>query len=57
MYKYRRVIVSVIACVLALLLIGGLVISAFAATSGEIKQRIEGLQQQEAAIEAQKQAL
>ena len=30
MYKYRRVIVAVIAGVLALLMIGGVVISAFA---------------------------
>lgn len=53
MYKYRRVIVSVIAGILALLMVGGLVFSAFAASSSEIKARIEALKQQEASIAAQ----
>ena len=53
MYKYRRVIVSVIAGILALLMIGGLVFSAFAESSRTIKARIEELKQREAAIAAQ----
>ncbi len=53
MYKYRRIIVAAIAGLLALLLIGGVVISAFAESSSTIKARIEGLKQQEAAIAAQ----
>ena len=53
MYKYRRVIVSVIAGLLALLMVGGLIISAFAESSSAIKERIEALKTQEAAIEAQ----
>ena len=55
MYKYRRVIVAVIAGVLALLMIGGVVISAFAESSKTIKERIEALKRQEAAIAAQQQ--
>lgn len=53
MYKYRRVIVGVIAVLLALLLLGGLISSAFAESSSTIKARIEGLKEQEAAIAAQ----
>lgn len=53
MYKHRRVIVAVIAGALALLMIGGLVINAFAESSRTIKARIEGLKQQEASIAAQ----
>ena len=53
MYKYRRVIVAVIAILLALLLLGGLVFSAFAESSSTIKARIEELKRQEAAIAAE----
>ena len=53
MYKNRRLIVSVVAIVLALLMVGGLLSAAFAESSSEIKQKIEGLKQQEAAIQAQ----
>lgn len=53
MYKYRRVIVAVIAILLAVLMVGGLVIHAFAESSSTIKARIEGLKEQEAAIAAQ----
>ena len=54
MYKYRRVIVSVIAGILALLLIGGLVFSAVAESSSSIKSRIESLKKQEKEIAAEK---
>ena len=54
MYKYRRVIVSAIAGILALLMVGGLIVSAFAETSSTIKARIEELKRQEAEIAAQK---
>ena len=57
MYKYRRIIVSVIAALLALLLVAGLIFSAFAAGSDEIKKRIEGLQDQKKSIESEQQAL
>ena len=53
MYKYRRVIVGVIAILLALLLVGGIVFSVFAESSSTIKARIEGLKEQEASIAAQ----
>ena len=54
MYKYRRVIVSIIAGLLALLLIGGLVFSAVAESSSSIKSRIESLKKQEKEIAAEK---
>ncbi len=57
MYKYRRVIVAVIAIVLALLMIGGVVFSALAVSSSEIKSRIEELKREEAAIAAQQKAV
>lgn len=53
MYKYRRVIVAVIAGLLALLMVGGLIFNAFAESSSTIKSRIEDLKEQEAAIAAQ----
>ena len=53
MYKYRRVIVAAIAGVLALLMLGGVIFSAFAESSSTIKSRIEDLKEQEAAIAAQ----
>ena len=55
MYKYRRVIVGAVAALLALLMVGGVVLSAFAESSSTIKARIEALKQQEAAIAAQQQ--
>ncbi len=55
MYKYRRVIVSAIAGLLALLMVGGLIFSAFAESSSTIKARIEELKRQEKEIAAQKQ--
>ena len=54
MYKCRRTIVSIIAGLLALLLIGGMVFSAVAESSGTIKARIDGLKQKEKEITAQK---
>lgn len=54
MYKYRRVIVSVIAGILALLMIGGLIFSAVAETSSTIKARIDELKRKEQEIAAQK---
>ena len=57
MYKYRRVIVSTVAIVLALLMVGGLLISAFAESSSSIQQKIDGLKDQESAIAAQQSAL
>ena len=56
MYKYRRVIVSLIAGLLALLLVGGLIFSAFAESSSSIKSRIESLKRQEKEIAAEKAA-
>lgn len=53
MYKYRRIFVSVIAILLALLMVGGIVLSAIAASSSEIKSRIEALKKQEQEIAAQ----
>lgn len=57
MYRYRRVIVSVIAGLLALLMVGGLVLSAVAASSSDIKKRIEALKTQESSIASQQQAI
>ena len=57
MYKHRRIIVSVIAGLLALLLVGGLILQAAAESSSTIKSRIEGLKQQEEEIAAQKNAV
>ena len=57
MYKHRRLIVSIIAIGLVLLLVGGLLINAFAESSAEIKEKIEGLKEQEAAIQAQQKEL
>ena len=54
MYKYRRVIVSAIAGLLALLLVGGLIFSAFAESSSTIKSRIEALKRQSKEIAAEK---
>lgn len=53
MYKYRRVIVAAIAGLLALLMVGGFIFSAFAESSSTIKARIEALKTQEQAISAQ----
>ena len=55
MYQHRRVIVGVIAGLLALLMVGGVVLSAFAESSKTIKERIEALKRQEASIAAQQQ--
>ena len=54
MYKHRRVIVSVIAGLLALLMLGGIVLSAAAESSSTIKSRIEELKRQEKEISDQK---
>ena len=55
MYKYRRVIVSVIALVLALTILLGLIISALAASSSQIQDEIDDLEAQADEI-AEKQA-
>lgn len=57
MYRYRRIIVSVVAVLLALLLVGGMILSAVAASSSEIKKRIEDLKKQESSIVSQQQAI
>lgn len=54
MYKYRRVIVSVIAGLLILLMVGGLIVNAFAESSSSIQSRIDALKQQEEEISQQK---
>ena len=54
MYKHRRLIVSIIAGLLALLLVGGLILNAFAESSGAIKSRIESLKREEEEIAAEK---
>ena len=52
MYKYRRIIVSVIAGLLVALLLGGIIISSVhAESSSEIKKRIDDLKTQESEIE------
>ena len=56
MYKHRRLIVSVIAGLLALLLVGGLILNAVAESSGAIKSRIESLKREEEEIAAEKKA-
>ena len=43
MFKYRRVIVGVIAAFLILALLGSVVLGAFAASSSEIKEKIQAL--------------
>ena len=57
MYKYRRVIIGVIAAILALALVMSIVIPAFGESSKEIQEKIEGLKKQEAAIEQKQQEL
>ena len=57
MYKYRRIIVSVIAGILVMLLIGGIIISAHAESSTEIKKKIEALKQQQTEIEKKQKEL
>lgn len=55
MFKYRRVIVSLIAGLLvAAMLFGIIVLAVNAETSSEIKKKIEGLKQQQEAVQAQK---
>ena len=54
MYKHRHFIVSLIAGLLVLLMLGGIVLSASAERSGTIKARIESLKQEEQEISAQK---
>ena len=55
MYKHRRLIVSVIAGVLVLLMVGGIILSASAESSSTIKSRIESLKKQEKEIASEKQ--
>lgn len=54
MYQHRRVIVSVIAGVLALLMIAGIIFSASAESSVVIKSRIDSLKKKEKEIAAEK---
>lgn len=57
MYKYRRVIVGVIAILLAAVLLLGIVLTAFGETSADIKKKIDDLKERESAIAAQQNAL
>ena len=57
MYKYRRIFICAVAGVLALALVLSIVIPALAASSKEIKEKIEGLKEQEAAVEAKQREL
>ena len=57
MYKYRRIIVSVIAGILALLLLGGIIMSVVAESSQDIKKKIESLKTQESEIEKKQKEL
>lgn len=57
MYKYRRIIVSVIAGVLVMLLLGGIIFGVFAESSTEIKKKIDALKTQEAEIEKKQKEL
>ena len=52
MFKYRRVIVGVIAAFLILALLGSVVLGAFAASSSEIKEKIQALKDEAAGISA-----
>ena len=44
MYKYRRVIISVIALLLAAAILTGLLVTVFAANSADIRTEISGLE-------------
>lgn len=58
MYKYRRVIVSVIALVLILSIISGVIVMAVSAkTSAEIQAEIDALQEQSEELAAEREAL
>ena len=57
MNKYRRVIISVIAGILILAMLGGLVVSAFADSSKEIKERISSLEKKKEQIASQQKEL
>lgn len=57
MYKYRRVIVAVIAILLAAVLLLGIVLTAFGETSADIKKKIDELKERESAVAAQQNAL
>ena len=58
MYKYKRVIVSVIALVLILSIISGVVVMAVSAkTSAEIQAEIDALQEQSIELAAAREAL
>lgn len=58
MYKYKRVIVSVIALVLILSIISGVIVMAVSAkTSAEIQEEIDALQEQSNELAAEREAL
>ncbi len=57
MYKYRRIIVSTIAILLAAVLVLGIVLMAFGETSADIKKKIDALKEREKAIAAQQNSL
>lgn len=57
MYKYRRLIISVIALILAAVLLAGLFISVFATPSSEIKEDIKDLEEKAEEIEKERKRL
>ena len=57
MYKYRRVIISVIALLLAAAILAGLLVTVFAANSVDIRTEISGLESKQDELDQKKQEL
>lgn len=57
MYKYRRVIISVIALLLVGAMVIGLLVSVFAANSSAIREEIDNLESQQEEIDSKREAL
>lgn len=57
MYKYRRVIISVIALLLAAAILTGLLVTVFAANSADIRTEISGLESKQDELDQKKQEL
>ena len=55
MYKYRRVIISVIALLLAAAILTGLLVTVFAANSADIRTEISGLESKQDELDQKKQ--
>ena len=57
MYKYRRIIISVIALLLAAAILTGLLVTVFAANSADIRTEISGLESKQDELDQKKQEL